>query len=126
MKRLWIALGLLGLLLAATLYNAQYLDRLTGQLCVQLLQAEQLAAREDWGQSEALIRAAQGAWDAREFYLHVTLRHGDTDQIKTGFDETLRLLRSREGGEYAAASARLVRQLQLISEAEQLTLENLL
>ena len=57
-------------------------------------------------------------------YLHVLLRHADTDQIYAGFQETLALLESQEYGEYAAANARLVTQIELLSEAEQLTLKN--
>ena len=55
----------------------------------------------------------------------MTLRHGDTDQIQIGFDEALQLLRTGELGEYAAASAHLMADLKLLTEAEQLTLENL-
>ena len=40
--------------------------------------------------------------------------------------EVLALLSSQEYGEYAAANARLMTQISLLSEAEQLTLKNVL
>ena len=68
---------------------------------------------------------AKDTWGDRDVYLHVLLRHADTDSIYAGFRETLALLDSQEYGEYAAANARLVTQIQLLYEAEQLTLKNI-
>lgn len=72
-----------------------------------------------------MVEDARNRWLSHETYLHVTLRHGDTDQIQLDFEEVLRLLQTRETGEYAAASSQLMGRLSLLSEAEQLTLENL-
>ena len=65
-------------------------------------------------------------WRERDVYLHVLLRHADTDQIYAGFQEVLALLESGEYGEYAAANARLITQIDLLSEAEQLNLKNIM
>ena len=125
MKRLWFPAALLLLMFAAALGNALALERFTGSLAQTLLQAEERVGREDWDGAEALIRQAREDWHRRDGWLHVTLRHADTDEIQIGFDETLRLLLCREMGGYAAASAQLGEHLQLVAGAEQLTLENL-
>lgn len=125
MKRFWFALLLLFTILGVSLWNAHHLNQFTATLSEQLLQAEELTANKHWEQAELLITQARESWHQKNPYLHVTLRHSDTDQIEIGFDETLRLLRSRETGEYAAATARLTAQLRLVSEAELLNLENL-
>ena len=125
MKRLWFALAVLLFLLSAALCNARYLDRFTADLSRRLLRAEVLAAEERWEGAETLVCSARSDWAERSAYLHVVLCHSDADQIQIGFEETLRLLRCREEGEYAAASARLEAQLRLVAEAERLTLENL-
>ena len=124
MKRLWIALALLGALLAGTLLHTWSLEGFTGALTGQLEQAQTLAAADRWEESGALTEEALQTWRDRDVYLHVLLRHADTDQIYAGFQETLALLESQEYGEYAAANARLVTQIELLSEAEQLTLKN--
>ena len=54
------------------------------------------------------------------------LRHSDTDQIYTGFQEVLEFLTCQEAGEYSAANARLMTQISLLYEAEQFTLKNVL
>ncbi|WP_297214062.1 DUF4363 family protein [uncultured Flavonifractor sp.] len=125
MKRLWIALALLGAIFAGTLLHIRSLHGFTDRLSTLLGQAEELAEAERWEQAAALTVQARDIWTGRDVYLHVLLRHGDTDSIYTAFRETLALLESREYGEYAAANARLTTQIQLLYEAEQLTLKNI-
>ena len=71
-------------------------------------------------------RAAAEKWEAQDAYLHVTLRHADTDSIYTSFREVVEFLDSREQGEYSAANARLIALIELLNESEQLTLKNIL
>ena len=126
MKRFWIALLLLGAIFTGTLFHIRSLHGFTDTLAGLLEQADELAAAEQWEQARTLTDQAKDIWADRDVYLHVLLRHADTDSIYAGFRETLALLDSREYGEYAAANARLITQIQLLYEAEQLTLKNLL
>lgn len=125
MKRFWIALLLLGAIFTGTLFHIRSLHGFTDTLSALLEQADELAAAEQWDQARDLTVQAKGTWGDRDVYLHVLLRHADTDSIYAGFRETLALLDSQEYGEYAAANARLVTQIQLLYEAEQLTLKNI-
>ena len=61
-------------------------------------------------------------------YLHITLRHTDTDAIQISMDEALAFLEGgeKQPAEYAAVNARLLTQLELLVEAELPTLTNLL
>ena len=126
MKRLWIALAILAAIFTGTLFHIRSLHGFTDTLATLLEQADELAAAEQWEQARTLTDQAKDTWADRDVYLHVLLRHADTDSIYAGFRETLALLDSREYGEYAAANARLITQIQLLYEAEQLTLKNLL
>ena len=125
MKRLWIALALLAAIFTGTLFHIRSLHGFTDTLSTLLEQADELAAAEDWDQARDLTVQAKDAWADRDVYLHVLLRHADTDTIYAGFRETLALLDSREYGEYSASNARLVTQIELLYEAEQLTLKNI-
>lgn len=124
MKRLWIALALLAALLCGTLLHTWSLGGFTRTLTHSLEQAQNLARADRWEEARALTEDSLDTWRGRDVYLHVLLRHADTDQIYAGFQEVLALLESGEYGEYAAANARLVTQIGLLSEAEQLTLKN--
>lgn len=124
MKRLWIALALLAALLCGTLLHTWSLRGFTQGLTDSLDQAQALTRADRWEEARSLTEDTLQTWRDRDVYLHVLLRHADTDQIYAGFQETLALLDSQEYGEYAAANARLITQIELLSEAEQLTLKN--
>lgn len=126
MKRLWIACGILAVLFAATLYNASYLDRLTASLADQLTQAEAYAEAGDWTEAARLTEGAFDEWESHTLYLHVLLRHADTDDVNSSFQEVGEFITCQEGGEYSAANARLITQIRLLYEAEQLSLKNIL
>ena len=126
MKRLWIAALLLAVLFGATLCNNLYLRGFTGALNTLLEQAEARAEPGDWEEAHVLTEQALTQWQSRDSYLHILLRHSDTDQIYTGFQEVLEFLTCQEAGEYSAANARLMTQISLLYEAEQFTLKNVL
>lgn len=126
MKPLWIASAMLAAVLCATLYNSWYMARLSDELTVTLIQAETLAERGEWGRAEALTRQAYDRWESQDYYLHITLRHTDTDQIHSGFREVLEFITCQEEGEYSAANARLITQIELVAGAEHPTLKNIL
>lgn len=126
MKRLWIACGILALVFAATLYNSHYLSGFTSDLTVLLTRAEISAEEGDWDTASALTRQAVEDWDSHAGYLHILLRHTEVDEVNTGFREVREFINCQEGGEYSAANARLIARLELLCEAEQLTLKNVL
>ena len=103
MKRLWIAALLLAVLFGATLCNNLYLRGFTGALNTLLEQAE-ARAETGTGRSHVLTEQALTQWQSRDSYLHILLRHSDTDQIYTGFQEVLEFLTCQEAGEYSAAT----------------------
>ena len=111
MKRLWSAAALLLVLLGGALWNAWYADRLSGRMAGQLEQAQELADRGDW--------------EAHDAYLHVMMRHSDTDQILRGFRALDQYLALEESDQYTAANAELICQLELLSEMEQPSLVNI-
>jgi len=126
MKRLWIALALLAAVFGCTLYNSWYLEGLAEEVCGLLTQAEGQAEAGQWEQAEQLTAAARRRWEEKDVYLHITLRHGDIDQIYTSFREVGEFLACEEQGEYSAANARLIVLLELLGETEKLTLKNVL
>ena len=128
MKRLYVSLGLILFLAALSGAHAWYLTRFTGQLTSLLVQAQEQVEREDWEQAARLTWEVREKWMAQEDYLHVTLRHADTDAIQISLEETLAFLEGdeRQPAEYAAANLRLINQLELLAEAELPTLTNLL
>ena len=127
MRRLWISLAVLAGLFCATLYNTYCLHSFTQELTVLLTQAEACAADGDWDAACDKTEAALDRWNSPETYLHMIMHHQDTDEILLDFQEVRQLIDHQEdGGEYAAANARLIARIGLLYEMEQLNLKNLL
>lgn len=127
MKRAWIAAAVLILLLAAVLWSGLCLARFTGGLTAALYQAQGMAEKGNWEDAARVTETAQRRFQDRAFYLHVTLRHSDIDLVESSFREVEQLLSHRERlGEYAAANARLITQLELLAESEHPSLRNIL
>lgn len=126
MKRGWIAAALLVGMVALSYWNVFALGALTGELGQSLARAEELAERGDWEEAAKLTKKASERWDSKHFYLHATLEHDVTDSIAVSFAETLEFLERQEGGEYSAANARLMTQLELLGQMERPLPENLL
>lgn len=126
MKRVWIAATILLLIFSATLMHSYHIKDLSAQLISLLEAAEKDAEREDWAGAKKLTQTARDKWETQGLYLHITLRHSETDGIHTGFREVAEFIQCQEGGEYSAANSRLISALELLSEAEQLSLQNVL
>ncbi|MBM6896208.1 DUF4363 family protein [Pseudoflavonifractor capillosus] len=127
MRRLVCSLLLLASLLGLTSLHVWYLTQQTRSLSLQLNQAQQQVEAGNWDEAFALTQRAWKHWENQMFYLHTTLHHDDIDQVSTAFQETLAILQQQEQpGEYAAANARILYQLELLVEAELPSLKNIL
>ncbi len=126
MKRLWIAVAILLAMLGGTLGNSWYLNGLIQQFEQQLDAAHHLAAKEDWAQATQLTQQVIGKWQEHDFYLHFMLPHRDIDDIHLTFCEVQEYLKLEESDQYNAANAKLIAQLGLLGEMEQLNLKNIL
>lgn len=128
MKRICVSLGLIAVLAVLCGVHTVYLGRFTGRLTGLLTQAQEQVEQGDWEAATRLTRQAKEQWAGHEGYLHIMLRHADTDAILVSIDEALAFLQGREHqpAEYAAVNARLITQLTLLLEAELPTVTNLL
>lgn len=126
MKHLWIAAAILVALLGGTLGNSFYLGGIIDSYEQQLTQAQQLAARGAWDESEQITQQVYADWEGHDFYFHSLLRHVDIDEVRLTFHEVQEYLKLEETDQYNAANAKLITQLGLLAEMEQLTLKNIL
>lgn len=128
MKRLYLSIGLIALMTALSGLHIWHLNNFTGQLTALLTQAQEQAERENWDEAALLTHQAKDRWMEHDHYLHITLRHADTDAIQISMDEALAFLEGgeKQPAEYAAVNARLLTQLGLLVEAELPLLTNLL
>ena len=127
MKRAWIAGSILILLCALSIWSSLCLGRFTEDIISSLEQAQSMAVKDNWQEAARVTSNAERRFRERYFYLHVTLRHSDIDAVEATFREVEQLLTYGERlGEYAAANAVLISQLERLSESEHFALRNIL
>ncbi len=126
MKRLWISVAILLTMLGATLGNSWYLNSLISGFTQELTSAHQLAAQNDWASARQITGQVTDHWQKHDFYFHVMLPHRDIDEIHLTFQEIEEYLELEETDQYNATSAKLITQLGLLAEMEQLNLKNIL
>ena len=126
MKRLWISVAILFVMLGATLANSWFLNNLISGFTQNLTSAHQLAAQDHWSTAREITQQVAEHWQEHDFYLHVMLPHRDIDDIHLTFQEVEEYLELVETDQYNAANAKLIAQLGLLAEMEQLNLKNIL
>ncbi|MBR2934855.1 MAG: DUF4363 family protein [Oscillospiraceae bacterium] len=126
MKRLWIAVTILLAMLGSTLANSRYLNNTISHFTRQLTQAHEQAEADHWDAASDLTSQVTQRWHKHDFYFHVMLPHRDIDEIHLTFQEVEEYLKLEESDQYNAANAKLIAQLDLLSEMEQLNLKNIL
>ena len=124
MKRLYLSVALLLLMLGASLVNARYMDRLTSALADALDAAETMAHRGAWTQTDAITRQCLEDWNDHHAYFHIICRHADTDQILVSFQRTLQHIELEQMDEYTAENRDLMTKIRLLAEMEQPDLLN--
>ena len=126
MKRFWLGLGLLILLLALGFYETYRVNTLTLPVADAVEQAGNAAAEGDWPRAAGLLQQAQALWKKHWGFLSAMLHHGPMEEIDSQFSRAEALLESRSAGEFAAGCARLAELIRAMGEGHQLNFQNLL
>lgn len=126
MKRLQISCSLLLGLLAISLYNGHHVRQLTDEMIYLLSSAQEMSQQDQWDTALQMTQSAYNSWENHHTYLHIVMRHADTDDILRAFEAVLQYLKIKESDQYLAANVDLITQLTLLAEMEQPSLVNVL
>lgn len=126
MRRFFISIGILLVLLFCGIANANYAGALTEDISTQLNQAQALVHEQQWEQALAATQKIYTQWNSHHFYLHTILRHVETDQVTLGFETVLECLKLQDAQQYSTANAALLTHLSLLREMETISLANVL
>lgn len=127
MKRLVISVAIIGLFSGLCAFHVEHLSSLTETLIQQVESIRTNVERNNWPAAADSAADVEHQWNRHAFYLHTTLRHTDIDAIHTSLRELNAYLSSREDrAECLAVIAKLLNQLELLLEAEQPSIKNLL
>ena len=126
MKRSWIGLGLLMVLLALGIVTTWAMEKIHAPIESQLQQAAVFALEENWAQADAASQSAISAWDKWEHFRACLADHTPVEEIDAGLEEQKIYAAARENAAFAAACAELGRKIAAVGEAHGLVWWNIL
>ncbi len=110
MKRLWLGIGILAVLLALCSAVTLSMERIHSPIAEDLSRAAEAAQKEDWGKANALAGAARARWEQYWHFTAMVADHTPMDELDGLFAELEIYGREQEMPHFAATCAHL-RQL---------------
>ena len=127
MKRFfWIPFLLLLALFSATLVNACVADRIVESWCVSLDDLQRSAQAEDWPAVRDSLAALHKSWDKRSAYFHIVLQHDVLNEVEALLARADSFAFEQDEGEFRACVAELKSQLLVLSEMQEISIQNIL
>ena len=118
MKRELTAVALLLLLLAISLANLRYYDRLTDEIESELRLSRLAVERNDFPAAKEAYDRAEKSWLRADSFTNTLLRHTEVDAVTDGFFELKGLLDRGEQSECPAVFDKLFYHLDCIDGME--------
>ncbi len=126
MKRGWLGVGLLVVLLALGIVGQITMDTLHTDTIALLEQAALSAQNEDWGQAIPLAQQAQDRWQRSYTVTAAVADHSPMDDVDKLYAELQVYAQAQDAAHFAATCTQLARMTQAVSEAHSFNLRNLL
>lgn len=126
MKRLWIGVGFLAVMLAAGIWLTLFFADIHKPLSDSLQQAAQYAKTGQWEQADNLTRQAREDWTRYRNLIAAVADHEPLEEMESLLEQLELYGQSRDSVEYAALCARIAALADAMGESQQLTWWNLL
>ena len=124
MKRSWIGLGLLVLLLAAGVLVTWAMGRIHDPIARDLSSAGAQALTGNWIQAEQLFRKASDSWEKYDLFRSCFADHNPTEEIAACFAQLEIYGRMKEETAFAAACGETAQKVKAVGEAHKLIWQN--
>lgn len=117
MRRFWIGVILLAVLLAAGLWTSRAMDRIHTPIGTLLDGAAEAAQQEDWSRAELLATQARDAWAQSRHTVAALADHTPMDELDGLFAQLPIFLRQRDTAHFAVTCAELSQLARAMGEA---------
>ncbi len=126
MKRSWIGLGLLVVLLGVSLLVTWAMGRIHDPIARDLTTAGEYALAGDWERAEEYSRQAEENWEKHMLFRACFADHNPMEDIDACFAQLEIYARMREETAFAAACGEIAKKTKAMGEAHSLKWENVL
>ncbi len=117
MRRLWIGIGILAVLMGAGLGITLGMEAVHTPMAEELRQASQAAQAENWEQAEALTARARARWEKHWLFTAAVADHTPMDEMDSLFSELEVYLQSREAPHFAATALSLCQMAEAMADS---------
>ena len=125
MKRIWIAVTLIVVVIFGCIASQRYLYRITMQLSDEIYQADQLAQADNLSGSAKLVYSSYQEWKAHENTIGAIIRHQEMDDIESLYLRALQNANNQDKNEYLVQSKELQGLLLHLADMEKPKIKNL-
>lgn len=125
MKRLWIGVFLLAVLLVLSWIGTGNMVSSSQNISSALEEAAVCALRDNWDRAGKLLREATSLWEEKWPVAAIFADHEPMEQIDGLFSQAEVWSLLREKGAFAAACRELAREIHAIGDAHSLSWQNL-
>ena len=127
MKRFfWIPFCLLLALFSATRINTAVADGLVTDWCAELDKLQDTAQAKDWDSVRDELSVLHESWDAHATYFHIILQHDELNEVESLLARADSFAFEQDEGEFRACVAELKSQLLVLSEMQDISIQNIL
>ena len=126
MRSFRIPIFILLLTLFLCLYAGSNVSRCTDSWKQQLMTADGLVIREQWGEAQSVFTDLYDRWQTQQEWLHMLIEHKELDETEALLQRCIAFAQQQEDAELRADIAELRTQFTLLDEMQRLTLRNIL
>ncbi len=121
MKKEFVALALLLLIIIGNIWNQRRLNGLISDLDDLTEEAYAASQAQNWSEAEAAARSAENRWSAENRYTHVFIRHTDIDALTEAFCDYRGAIAGHDEGNILGSFLRLSAGLHSLLDMETLS-----
>lgn len=122
MKKMYIGILILAILLASSLYNVHYLEKKIGVLLNDVSATQELADAGDFEGAAEMLQQTLNSWNSMDSYTHIFIRHSETDSTSDAFFEYMSDLCAQDPGSAQGSCEALKHHLMSIVTMEQVSI----
>ena len=126
MRRLWIGVGFLAVMLVLAILLTFLFDRIHTPLAEDLQQASQLAMAQDWEKATALAKQTRAEWKQYRKFIAAVADHEPLEKMEYLLDQLLVYADLRRTADFSAVCVELAALADAMLESQSLTWWNFL
>ena len=126
MKRIWIGIVLLGLLLIGGIGTGEFMEQAHDPVARDVRQAGEVVLRDQWELAQALVKRAQDRWEEKWPVTAAIADHEPMDEIDALFAQLETSGQTRDSAAYSAICSHLGSLLEALSQGHRCKWWNLM